>query len=186
MPNGRNYGGGHRSSIDLRDSLHYSLACVPKRRADSFFYYSSKIRKTLFDQGGEGRSEHTKGFCPPVCRALRCPSMEPGHRFAPRLRRADYSTLLGVVNLLVCSPACLPAARLVLLRARFERGWLALRFRGRVHHSVSIAPLTCVSGAWRSQLRRESLHAEQLTQAPGNAAGCSVCPTPVDSLSTCV
>src|SRR5712692_6111958 len=84
MPNGRNYGGGHRSSIDLRDSLHYSLACVPKRRADSFFYYSSKIRKTLFDQGGEGRSEHTKGFCPPVCRALRCPSMEPGPRFAPR------------------------------------------------------------------------------------------------------
>src|ERR1022692_1751598 len=31
MPNGRNYGGGHRRSIAFRDSLHYSLACVPKR-----------------------------------------------------------------------------------------------------------------------------------------------------------
>src|SRR5216684_586779 len=116
MPNGRNYGGGHRSSIDLRDSLHYSLACVPKRRADSFFYYSSKIRKTLFDQGGEGRSEHTKGFCPPVCRALRAQVWSQAIASHHELRRADYSALLGVVRLLVCSPACLPAARKVLLR----------------------------------------------------------------------
>src|ERR1700682_485625 len=31
MPNGRNYGGGHRRSIAFRDSLHYSLACVRKQ-----------------------------------------------------------------------------------------------------------------------------------------------------------
>src|SRR2546422_10603912 len=110
--------------------------------------------------------------------------MEPGHRFAPRLRRADYSTLLGAVNLLVCSPTCLPAVRKVLRRALSERGWLASRFRGRVHRSVSIAPLTCVCGAWRSRFRRDSFHPEQLTRAPGNATGCKVQPTPVDSLST--
>src|ERR1700687_534578 len=34
----------------------------------SFLYHSSKIQ-TLCDQGGEGRSEHTKGFCLP-CAAL--------------------------------------------------------------------------------------------------------------------
>src|SRR6266851_2553881 len=97
----------------------------PWMRVGSFLYHSSKIQSPS-DQGGEGRSEHTKGFCPPVCRALRCPSMEPGHRFAPRLRRADYSALLGVVRLLVCSPACLPAARKVLLRALYrEHGWTA-------------------------------------------------------------
>jgi hypothetical protein len=28
-------------------------------------------KKKSQDQGGEGRSEHTRGFCPPVCRALR-------------------------------------------------------------------------------------------------------------------
>src|SRR6202521_6188986 len=79
-------------------------------RADSFLYYSSKIQ-SLFDQGGEGRSEHTKGFCPPVCRALRCPSMEPGHRFAPRtsargllraFRRRAPACLLP--SLFTCNP----------------------------------------------------------------------------------
>jgi len=87
--------------------------------------------------------------------------MEPGYRIAPRLRRGSLraSRRREPACLL---PACLPAAGKVLLRALFERGWLALRFRGRVHRSVSIAPLTCVSGAWRSRFRRDSFHPEQL------------------------
>src|SRR3984893_15086241 len=73
-------------------------------------FVATSIKLSVPDQGGEGRSEHTKGFCPPLLARV-SPSMEPGHRFAPRLRRVDYSTFLGVVSLLVCSPACLPAAR---------------------------------------------------------------------------
>ena len=95
-------------------------------RGSSYLYYSSKIRKTLFDQGGEGRSEHTKGFCLP-CAAL-CVAQVWSQAIASHheLRRADYSALLGVVRLLVCSPACLPATRKVLLRALHrEHGWTA-------------------------------------------------------------
>src|ERR1022692_1897703 len=64
------------------------------------------------------RSERAhEGLLPSRVPRSACPSMEPGPRFAPRLRHADYSALLGVVSLLVCSPACLPATRKVLLRA---------------------------------------------------------------------
>src|SRR5882672_11349825 len=99
--------------------------------------------------------------------------MEPGPRIAPRLRPVDYSTLLGVVNLLVCSPACLPAARRVLLRALEENaaGWPNAPGDGSTR-SVSIAPLTCVTGAWRSRLRWDSFHPERLTRAPGTATRC--------------
>ena len=115
-----------RSSQFHRPSRFPALFSCLCSQTESRFIFFTILRRSvrLFDQGGEGRSEHTKGFCPPVCRALRCPSMEPGHRFAPRLRRADYSTLLGVVSLLVCSPACLPAAPKVLLRALMNAaGW---------------------------------------------------------------
>src|SRR5712691_2032939 len=122
-------------------------------RVGSFLYHSSKIQ-SLCDQGGEGRSEHTKGFCPPVCRALRCPSMEPGHRFAPRLRRADYSALLGVVRLLVCSPAVYqqPARCFCALSIENTAGRPNAPGDGSTR-SVSAAPLTCVSCAWRLRLR---------------------------------
>ena len=49
--------------------------------------------------------------------------------------------------------------------------------------SVSIAPLTCVCGAWRSRLRWDSFHAERLTRAPGTATGSRVRPKPLDCLN---
>ena len=71
-------------------------------------------------------STQYEGLLPSRVPRSACPSMEPGPRFAPRLRHADYSELLGVVRLLVCSPACLPAARKVLLRILHrEHGWTA-------------------------------------------------------------
>src|SRR5207302_510293 len=98
--------------------------------------------------------------------------MEPGHRFAPRLRRVDYSTLFGVVNLLVCSPACLPAARegFCALLLQNAAGWPNAPGDGSTIQFPS-PPLTCVSGAWRLRLRRDSFHPEQLTRVPGNATG---------------
>src|ERR1022692_4844432 len=45
------------------------------------------------------RSERAhEGLLPSRVPRSACPSMEPGPRFAPRLRHADYSALLGARN----------------------------------------------------------------------------------------
>jgi hypothetical protein len=94
-------------------------------RVGSFLYHSSKSNLYATKVVKVGASTR-KAFALP-CAAL-CVAQVWSQAIASHheLRRADYSTLLGVVSLLVCSPACLPAARKVLLRAPYmKRGWLA-------------------------------------------------------------
>ena len=130
------------------------------------------------------RSERAhEGLLPSRVPRSACPSMEPGPRFAPRLRHADYSALLGVVSLLVCSPACLPAVRKDFCALFTRPEGLTLPGTGPPFSFYrSSGRLPRKTGRWR--FRRERFLLEWLIRVPVTCRGGLTLLMAVDCLNT--